>query len=408
MTASDKLEAVETKRLPYQIAGFLVTRTVVNTSFRMIYPFLPTIARGLGVSLEEVTRAITLRASLGLLSPVLGSLADSRGRKNAMLIGIGLFISSMLLVGLIPTYPTLLIALVLTSASKIIFDPAMYAYLGDRVPYERRGLVSGIIEFSWSGAFLLGVPAVGWLIARAGWSSPFLFIGLITIGLWLLLWRVVPKDPVHTANRPSMRQGVRIVLTSRAALASIAIGFLIASSNEVVNIVYGKWLEDSFRLQVEALGLSAAIIGISELLGEGMVAGLVDRVGKRRAVGLGLVLSSLSCLLLPVLGTSLDGAQLGLFLFYLTFEFTVVSAIPLSTELVPAARATMLAGNAAASSLGRMFGSLLGPALFAYGLGVNTAVGAAFNVVGLLALIFFIQERPPTVSEPVIAPVIQD
>lgn len=380
--------------LPYQIAGFLFTRTVVNTSFRMIYPFLPTIARGLGMNIEEVTRAITLRASLGLFSPILGSLADSRGRKSAMLIGIALFVGSMLLVGLVPTFPALLIALLLTSASKIIFDPAMYAYLGDRVPYSRRGLAAGIVEFGWSGAFLLGVPFAGWLIARGGWNTPFLVLGLIGVGLWLMLWQMLPADSAHDVSRPSLRKGLGIVLRSKSALAGIGIGFLLTTSNEAVNIVYGQWLEDSFRVQIEALALSAAIIGISELLAEGGVAGLVDRLGKRRSVGLGLGLSALTCLLLPVLGSiSLDGAQLGLFLFYLTFEFTVVSSIPLSTELVPTARATMMAGNVAAGSLGRMLGSLLGPALFSYGLGANAIMGAVFNLIGLGLLLFFISEH---------------
>jgi len=389
--------------LPYQIAGFLLTRMVVNTAFRMIYPFLPEISRGLGVSLETVTRAITLRAGLGLFSPLLGSLADSRGRRAAMLIGTALFVVAMLLVGFIPTYATLVIALMLTTCSKIIFDPAMYAYLGDHVPYARRGLVAGFVEFGWSGAFLLGVPAAGWLIARSGWSSPFLVIGFMGIGLWVLLWRIIPAEPARTIARPSLRQGLRTVLNSRPALASIVVSLLIASSNETVNIVYGKWLEDSFRFQIEALGLSAAIIGISELLGEGMVAGLVDRLGKRRAVGLGLGTSALTALLLPLLGTSPDGARLGLFLFYLTFEFTIVSAIPLSTELVPAARATLLAANSTAALLGRMIGSLLGPALFVHGLGANTVLCTVFNLVGFVLLILFIREsssEPPVFVTP--------
>jgi hypothetical protein len=35
-------------RLRYQLAAFSLTRAVINTGFRMVYPFLPTFARGLG------------------------------------------------------------------------------------------------------------------------------------------------------------------------------------------------------------------------------------------------------------------------------------------------------------------------------------------------------------------------
>jgi predicted MFS family arabinose efflux permease len=77
----------------------------------------------------------------------------------------------------------------------------------------------------------------------------------------------------------------------------------------------------------------------------------------------------------------------GLFLFYFSFEFTLVSCIPLMTELLPGARATLMAFNVASLSLGRAIGAFLAPRL--YGLGFLTvAVGAAvFNLVALFAVI---------------------
>jgi MFS family permease len=74
------------------------------------------------------------------------------------------------LVSIWPTYVGLFVALLLAGAGKIIVDPAMQAYLGDRVAYSRRGLVIALVEFGWSGAFLLGVPLVGWVVARAGYN----------------------------------------------------------------------------------------------------------------------------------------------------------------------------------------------------------------------------------------------
>ena len=118
---------------------------------------------------------------------------------------------------------------------------------------------------------------------------------------------------------------------------------MISSSNEVIGIIFGAWLEDAFALKVAALGVASAVIGIAELTSEGAVAAFVDRLGKRRAVALGIGGNMLACLLLPVLGFSVAGAMVGLFLFYLTFEFALVSSIPLMTELVPDARATLMA-----------------------------------------------------------------
>jgi predicted MFS family arabinose efflux permease len=380
-------------RLRFQIVAFSVARTVINTGHRMVYPFLPTFARGVGVDLEAVALAVTARSALGLISPLFGSLADRRGRKAAMIAGLLIFVGGMALVAVWPTYPALFIALTLGGVGKLIYDPSMQAYIGDRVEYTRRGLAIAITELSWSTAFLLGVPILGWLIERSGhWEAPFPVLAVSSLLMALMLWFVIPSDtPSITTTRPALAEGIRVILRYTPALAGLAIAFLVSSSNEVVGIIYGAWMEDSFGLQVAALGLASAVIGIAELTSEGAVALYVDRLGKRRAVAVGIGTNALACLLLPVLSFGVAGALAGLFLFFLTFEFGVVSLVPLMTELAPGARATLMAGNVAAFSGGRMLGALIGPALFNVGLLANSVTAAAFNGIALVVLIMFLK-----------------
>jgi predicted MFS family arabinose efflux permease len=185
-------------------------------------------------------------------------------------------------------------------------------------------------------------------------------------------------------------------LRSRAPLAGLAIGLLASCANETVNIVFGVWLEVSFGLKVAALGAAAAIIGLSELSGEGLVIGLTDRLGKRRAVALGLVANGAAALLLPVLARTPTGALAGLFLFYITFEFTLVSSIPMMTELLPGARATLMSANISAISLGRVGGAALGLALFPLGIQANVGAVVILNAIGAAVLLAFIREHSPT------------
>jgi len=391
------MQARRSPSLPVLLLGLTLARTVVNSGYRMVYPFLPVIARGLGVELSDLALAITARSSLGLASPFLGSFADVVGRRRTMVFGLTIYGSSLLVVGLWPTLPALFFSLILAAAGRLILDPAVGAYLGDRVPYSRRGLAMALSEVSWSGAFLLGVPLAGWLIARAGWNKPFLLFAILGLASAVLVRFIVPAEdgPVHA--RTSLRASFGAVLASRAALAGLAVGLLITLSNEVVNIVFGAWLEHGFGLQVAALGAASAVIGASELSGEGLVAGLADRIGKRRAVALGIVANAAACLALEPLGRSLPGALLGLFLFYITFEFALVSGIPLMSELVPGARATVLAGNMGSHSAGRALGALLGPALYAGGLlggGLfpNALAAAGLDVLALMILLAFVRE----------------
>lgn len=380
--------------LRVQLLMLTAARLVLNTGHRMIYPFLPTFARGLGVDLGTVALGVTARSALGLGGPVFGTLADRYGRRVAMLTGMGLFTAGMLLVTLWPSYPALMVALVLGGAAKMFFDSALQAHIGDRVPYARRGLAIALTELSWSGAFLLGMPVIGWLIARSNrWYAPFPLLGAPGLLAIALLWHVLPHDGMQGGLRPRLRDGVRLVLAHPYALAALAMSFLISAANETIGIIYGAWMEDAFALKVTALGASAVVIGVAELIGEGAVAGFVDRLGKRRAIAMGIGLNALAVPLLLVLGFRVEGALVGLFFFYLTFEFAIVSLLPLMTELVPSARGTLMAGNAALLSAGRMVGALIGPQLYAIGLGANVAVSAGLNLLALAALLLFVRQQ---------------
>lgn len=372
---------------------FTATRIVLNTMHRMVYPFLPAIGRGLGVDLAALSLALTARSLAGVGSPFLASLADSQGRKPAMLLSLLIFSTGMCLVILSPTYPAFLIALLLAMLGKYTFDPSMQAYLGDRVKYSRRGRVLAITELGWSFSFILGVPLMGLLIARWGWMAPFpllTFLGVIMLAA--IAW-MVPREFLDSKVNGGFRKNLGQVLISPPALAGLSMGLLLSFANEVVNLVFGVWMEDSFGLQITALGAASALIGLSELGGESCAALFTDRLGKPLAVLLGVSLNSLAALALPALGSSLPGALIGLFFFYITFEYALVSSIPLMTEVMPALRATMMAANTAGLSLGRALGALLAPPLYlsAKVLGIpeilpGALAALALNFLALLSL----------------------
>ena len=369
-----------------QLALFAIIRTIFNTAYRMAYPFLGVFARALGVDIETMSLVLTVRSLGGGIIPFLAPVADSRGRKFGMLLGIGLFTLSMALVVFIPTFPALAASMVFATLAKYIFDPAMQAWLGDRVAYEMRGRAIAVTELGWSLAFVFGVPLMGFLIARGGWMSPFpLLMGLGILTFILVIIRI-PKDETPAGTPATARMNFRRVFTSVPALAGLSVGLWATVANEIVNLIFGVWLEDSFGLQIAALGASAAVIGFSEVGGEGLVALFVDKLGKERAVGYGLVANSLAVLLLPVMGHTIFGALVGLFLFYITFEFTLVCIIPMMTEIMPTARATLMSFNVASLSLGRAIGAPLATFLYRFGFPIVALGAVVFNIFALLAL----------------------
>jgi len=374
-----------------QLTLFLITRIILDTSFRMVYPFLPTFARALGVDISAISLAITARSSLGILSPFIGSAGDLMGRKSAILIGLSIFAGGSLVVLLWPSYIGFLIALLLGFLGKIFVDPAIQAYLGDRVPYKLRGRAIAITEIGWSGAALVGLPIIGWIIYRGTWVAPFPFLGILAALVAFFIWRALPSDPIADSERPTLMPTLRTILSRPSTLAALAVSLLLNIGNESINIIYGVWLENSFGLQVVALGAASVLIGLAELSGVGLVARLADQLGKIRALCLGLLSITFACLLLPFLGGNLIPTLIGLFLFYLTFEFTFVTLISLLTELAPSTRATLMATSITTAAGGRALGALIGPALFEINILASSAFGAAMAIVALPILIVWVK-----------------
>jgi predicted MFS family arabinose efflux permease len=210
---------------------------------------------------------------------------------------------------------------------------------------------------------------------------------------------MIPRDPVSEDGNPGVFTNILKVLRFAPALAGLSIGMFSSAANEVINLVFGVWMEDAFGLQITALGAAAAVIGIAELTGESMVGIWVDRLGKPRAITLGLMANSLVALTFPYLGQTLPGAVVGLFFFYLSFEFTLVSTIPMMLEILPRARATMMAVNISAVSLGRALGSLLAPMLYTWGIGTSAGVAIVFNLLALMALRWVRTQESTAVSK---------
>jgi len=375
-----------------QLGAATLARLIINTSRRFVYPFASALSRGLGVPLTAITSLIAVNQVTGVLSPVFGPLGDRWGYRVMMLAGLTMLTGGMLAGGLLPAYGVVLLALFLAGLGKSIFDPALHAYVGERVPYQRRGLAIGMLEFAWAGSALVGLPLVGLLMERLGWRAPFFVLGGLGLLSLVALAVLIPGDgrqQHRTEGLPSFRQAWRRLSRERAALGALGFGLLISAANDNLFVVYGLWLESAFGLSVAVLGAATTVIGVAELLGEGLTASIADQLGLKRAIIAGSMLSALSYVLLPLMGRTLPLALMGLFITFLTFEFTIVTAISLFTEILPAARATMMSSNVATISIGRVIGTLVGgPVWLAGGMLATGIVSAAVSGLALVVLLW--------------------
>jgi predicted MFS family arabinose efflux permease len=384
-------------RLAWKAGAATLCNLVLNTARRFAYPFAPALSRGLGVHLTAVTSLIAINQATSIIGIFFGPLADRFGYRFMMIAGLVMLVVGMLAGGFLPFYSVILLAFFLAGLAKTVFVPALQAYMGERVPFQKRGLVIGLLEFSWAGSALVGIPGIALLINRLGWRAPFFVLGGLGIFGILTLVGLIPRDIRRTDarhNSPSVLSALRQLVQQRAPLGTLGFVLLFDIANDNLFVVYGAWLEESFSLSIVALGVGTSIIGAAELLGESLTAFFADRLGLKHSIIIGIIISMMCYVIVPFSSQTLPLAFMSLFVLFLIFEFTIVSSLSLSTELLPASRATMASGFLAASGLGRVIGALIGSHIWLAGGILSTClVSAVISGVALASLAWGLKGR---------------
>ena len=370
-------------RLGTIVAGLLVFKLVINMTQRAIYPFLPVIARGLGIGLPAAGAMVSVRWATGMATPLLiGTAGRRRSPINLMLVGASLFSVGSLITAATGVFVGALIGFGLLGIAKPLFDIGSQTFISQRVPFHRRARYLGLIEVSWAGGLLVGAPLFGLLINRYDWTTPFWLVGGVVGGGALVLAVVGRSRPSPPGD---LQSGERTNLTGAAlgllgAVASMSFGI------EMALVVLGGWLE-GFGLTIVALGAVGMVLGLAELAAEGGVLAFTDRIGARWAMQIGTAGMAIG---FAALALSAGSQVLGIVALAATtfaFEFGIVSAIPLATEMRPDDRPQYLAIYLVASSLGRVVADWIGPWIFAHGGLTGVAVTGAVAAAAAFAIV---------------------
>jgi predicted MFS family arabinose efflux permease len=362
------------------LVAVLVARTAINGALRVVYPFLPAIARGLDVSLGALGAVIALRNLGGMAAPLGAWAAERRGRRAPMVVAVVAVATGCFITASTTWFWVAAVGIAVVGLAKPLFDVSMQAWFGDRAPAGERGRIYGMSELTWPLGIVVAVPASGLLIERYGWQVPFVLAGVLTtLGVFVVRAFIGSDKPERHVARPLALTAARLRLLAAVTLFSL--------SSESIFVVYGEWLETTVGLSVAGIGLFTIVVVAGEATGEGTVAAIADRVGLRRMTLIGLAVSAGAYLLLGIAGASLLSAALVVFVWVTSFELTVVAAIPLASGLAPESRDRLLSLMAVAIALGRAVGALLAPALFITGgIALNGAVAAGGAVVSAVLL----------------------
>jgi len=362
------------RRSVSEIAGTHLLRltagkAVANTAMRWLPFFLPTLAIAFDSKTSTLAILLGVAEAAGLSTLVAGRWLDRGRERRVMIIALGV-VSAGCLVALIGSVPAFAVTALLIGGGTGYVTVAGHTWISARVPFDRRARFIGVYEMSWASALLIGAPVVAVLISLFGWRGPFIALAGLAALAAASVWTIDEPPPLEVrvpleGRRPLTRHAWTVI----AASASIAMAGL------SLIVVAGTWLDDVLGVSTGGIGLVAMAFGAAELTASSSSSAFADRLGKFRTVRVTTATILVGLLVISIAGSSLVVGAIGLLIFFLAFEYSVVTSFSLVSEAMPNARGQTLGLSNAISTVAR-------------GIGVTSAglLYERFEIIGPAAL----------------------
>ena len=373
------------------IASLFSIRLIVDTSFRMLYPFVPQISEGLKVSIAVFGWLLMFRSASAFFSPLLGSLADRYGRRKIMSFALLSQFLGMAGITFVQGWWAIF-PLFFTGLAVNAYLPAQQAYISDLAPYDRRGRALASIDIAFAVSGMVMMPIIGWLISVYGWQTPFWWLSALSLFGALLTWRYLPGPKKHISVVASANMWT--LLRERNIQASMGVAILLFISVGIFMTFWSIWLSADFSFDALGLGLIAQGVGVAELLGAILAGLIVDRLGKYRTSFIGLVIAAIFFATIPLAGQNLFVIRVLLFVTVFWVEYTIVALFPLYGEQAPHARASMFSLIALGNGIGLALGPVITTALWEWrGISAITTFASISLMLAAILLWTFLREK---------------
>ena len=204
------------------MAGLLLSLFVAALDTTVVGTALPTISRELG-SFELypwIIAGYLITATTTV--PIWGRLADVRGRRVVLLVGVLIFIIASALCALSPSMGWLIAFRTLQGIGAGCIQPIVFTVVADIFPLQQRARLQGVFSSVWAIAAIAG-PALGALfVSTIGWRWIFTINIPIGIIATALIWGYAERRPQLADRRIEVWSTV--LLTVGVVLLLIGLG----------------------------------------------------------------------------------------------------------------------------------------------------------------------------------------
>ncbi|PKH20434.1 MFS transporter [Pseudomonas sp. 43NM1] len=240
-------------------------------------PALADIGEAFGVGPQAAAQTLSvyfLAFAFGMV--VWGRVCDRIGRRPTMLIGLGIYAGASLLALQVSTFEGLLVAQALGAFGVAVGSVVTQTLLRDRFQGAELAQVFSLIGIALAAGPAIGLFSGASLVRAFGYRGVLGGLLLLSLGLWLWCWRVLPETrPAHLINAGLFETLWRMLRDRdiwRAAL-------LVALFNVALFSYYslGPFLFERLGLSGQRFGYSGVILALGSGLGAWLNKSLLRR-----------------------------------------------------------------------------------------------------------------------------------
>ncbi|MGY4796385.1 MFS transporter [Lysinibacillus fusiformis] len=357
----------------------------------LVIPVLPTIMNELHISGSVVGYMVAAFAITQLIaSPIAGKLVDTIGRKVMIVAGLFIFGLSEFLFGFGRSVEILFVSRMLGGVSAAFIMPAVTAYIADITTLAQRPKALGYMSAAISTGFIIG-PGIGGFLAEIGTRVPFYAAGVLGLFAAILSFMFLKEPSRATDNEeaaPSILGSVKRVFSPLYFIPFILI-FVLSFGLAAFESLFSLFVDHKFAFTPSDIAIIITGSGIVGALAQLILFDwLTKKMGEINVIRYSLILSAVLTFAMTIVSHYFAILFVTFFIF-VGFDLIRPAVTSYLSKIAGNEQGFVGGMNSMFTSLGNIFGPILGGILFDINLNYPYYFATIVLVLGVILALFW-------------------